>query len=544
MRIRKKLIVLHTTFSLVLAAILALALRPAVRDVVRDAETHEATTVLSMLLSGSAEGESKSLSEQIERWRERLGDWALVDALDAGAIGLSEDDQSRLRGLARDGLSAQQPLILEGPAQVPVLVAYHEGSGKFVRVSIRLDDARRGVIKLYILATIALLSVYALVAAALEIFVLPQQVYGPIGAMLDADRAVREGREDEQLIPESAIPRDELGEIMRSRNEAILAIRRHEQDLADALNRLEEVASDLKKKNHLLEAARQNLADTGRLASLGMMSAGLAHEMNTPLAVLKGLAEKLGRGGDAGSREIAGPSAATRTSGLTESEAALMRRVVGRLERLSESLLHVARVQPPQTRSTPLRVLIDEAWLLVKMDRRTPRVVFTNGVPEHVVGVCDPDRMLQVFINLLRNAMEACADAPMPPGERATVTVMAEVVERDGGRWASVQIRDNGPGIAAEVMRELFQPFVSTRLDAHGTGLGLAVSEGIVREHGGVIVARNLSPRGSDASVMAGPSARSVSSQASGGAVFEILLPAGEEPKQTAFTALKEGPHS
>lgn len=75
---------------------------------------------------------------------------------------------------------------------------------------------------------------------------------------------------------------------------------------------------------------------------------------------------------------------------------------------------------------------------------------------------------------------------------------------RDGRSWLSLTIADTGPGVDPSILERLFEPFQSTRLDSHGTGLGLAVAEGIVREHGGVLLARN---------------------GASGGAEFEIMLP-------------------
>ena len=488
MRIRKKLIVLHTTFSLALAAILALALRPAVRDVVRDAELHEAGLALAAILSRDPSATPAGFDERIRQWQGLLGPEAAVRVTSAEALGLDAEAASRLRGIAAEGRAAESPLVKDGPQREPVLIAAL-ADDRFVSGSLKLEAARRGVIRLYILTTIALLSVYGLVAGALEIFVLPRNVYEPIGAMLDADQAVQEGREAEQIIPESAIPSDELGEIMRSRNQAILAIRRHERDLGLALSRLEEVAADLKTKNHLLETARQNLADTGRLASLGMMSAGLAHEMNTPLAVLKGLAEKLG------------------TGGLSPEEQALMQRVVGRLERLSDSLLHIARVRPLERRVVALRPLVDEAWTLVRLDKRRPSSTLEVELPTGLTIACDPDRLVQVLVNLLRNAAEASAPRPGASGSGGPVRVVGDLVERDGGRWLSLKVRDQGPGIAPEVLPDLFQPFVSTRLDSHGTGLGLAVSEGIVREHAGLLVARNM---------------------ADGGAEFEVLLPADE----------------
>jgi signal transduction histidine kinase len=86
------------------------------------------------------------------------------------------------------------------------------------------------------------------------------------------------------------------------------------------------------------------------------------------------------------------------------------------------------------------------------------------------------------------------------------VTIGADRSDKDGRHWVSLTISDTGPGIDPAVLPHLFEPFVSTRLDSRGTGLGLAVAEGIVREHGGVILARNRTDRS--------------------GAIFEVLLPA------------------
>jgi two-component system C4-dicarboxylate transport sensor histidine kinase DctB len=218
-----------------------------------------------------------------------------------------------------------------------------------------------------------------------------------------------------------------------------------------------------------------------------MMSAGIAHEINTPLAVVKGLAERLqSRPGHE----------------LTPEESRLMHRVVTRLERLSESLLDYARARPSQARATPLRTLAEEAIQLVKLDRAGERVRTTLDVPPEMNAFCDGDRILQVFVNLLRNAFDALGAHPSEP----TVNFSARTLERDGRAFVAVSIADNGPGISPEILPRLFEPFASTRLDARGTGLGLAVSEGIVREHGGVLVARNRSD--------------------TPGAVFEVLLPA------------------
>lgn len=479
MRIRKKLIFLHTAFSAALATILLVALRPAIAEVVQRAEVAEAEALLRVFVSAA-----DSVLD--------VPDGVSIARGSAAELGVPD----RIAAIARE--SPGVPIdAARADGETRVVASLGDQSEReFLSVSVRIDEARSAVMRLYLFTVVALLGVYALVALSLEVFVLPQQVYGPIRRMQLADLAVRDGRWDEELIPEDAIPADELGQIMRSRNESIRTIRLKERELSRALIELERVAGDLKRKNHLLEAARRNLADADRLASLGMMSAGIAHELNTPLAVLKGLVERLN----------ADPGA-----GTDAAEAALMLRVVGRLERLSESLLDFARVRPPSSRPVAIRDVVEEAATLVRLDRDARDVTIENQVGPHMVVECDPDRMVQVFVNLLRNSTDAVrtrlAAAPEP---RGLVTVEAQIGLRDGASWATITITDNGPGIDPALLTTLFEPFVSTRLDSRGTGLGLAVSEGIVREHGGVVVAGNHPDRR--------------------GAVMEILLPIRSDP--------------
>ncbi len=514
LRVRKKVLFLHTLFSLGLAAVLLVPLRPAITDVVEQAEVNEARAVLRMVLSQLAAG------ERPQDWT-RLVPEGRVRSGSEEELGISAAIASQARA------NAGRPTTSFVRGQEAGAVAFVPGAdgGRFWSVAVRIPEARQAVMQLYLLTAAALLAVYALVAAALELFVLPQHVYGPIDRMLEADLAVHEGNKELELIPEAVIPADELGEIMRSRNGSILALRRHERALAEALAELERVASDLKRKNHLLEAARRNLADADRLASLGMMSAGIAHELNTPLAVLKGLVERLNA--DPGRQ-------------MEPAQAALMLRVVRRLERLGDSLLDFARVRPPETRPVYLRALVDEATTLVRLDRDTSGLDFVNQVSEGLVIECDGDRMMQVMVNLLRNAADAIRggkesaehaggragsqpelpfarageETRPPPATSGRVVVEAESSSRDGQEWVSITVTDSGPGIDADLLSRLFEPFASTRLDAHGTGLGLAVTEGIVKEHGGLILARNRADRA--------------------GAVFEIMLPVHAVPAEPA----------
>lgn len=320
--------------------------------------------------------------------------------------------------------------------------------------------------------------IYLLAVALLELVILPVYVYGPIQRVLDADEATRRGEHGRELIPEELILGDEIGQIMRSRNAVVAELRRHEDELAAALKRLEQVAADLQRKNEMLESH-------DRLVSLGLLSASVAHEINTPLAVLHGSIEKL-------LETVRDPAAQDRL--------ARMRRVTERLRRISEGLLDFAKSRKPGMQRAALRDMVEEAWNLVGIDEKAREVRFENHVPAACAVFGNADRLVQVFVNLLRNALHAVA-----PG--GLVSVEAGAVRLNGRDWIVVRVEDDGPGIPAELLPNIFEAFVTTRLDARGTGLGLAVAEGIVSQHGGTIEASN---------------------RPGGGARLEIRLPAAE----------------
>ncbi len=557
MRIRKKLIVLHTFFSLVLVTLLTLALRPAVSRILERAELHEAKMVAEVSARLLAADPDAALPPTVTRLTPQRASELLRSARIAGAA-VNPSDPAPSTPIATDNepdaaMQGTEVRLADGNLGVVLQVPSSRGqrsSGMSLLATARLDEARDAVIHVYAVLILSLLAVYALIALALEVVVLPRHVYGPIRAILKADQAVRDNRRADELLDEKQIPADELGEIMRSHNRTVTQLRDNEQTLASTMQQLEQTLADLTRKNHLLEMAQRNLADADRLASLGVMSAGLAHEMNTPLAVIKGLTETLGKNGR-----------------LERPEIDLMLRVTARLERLSESLLDFARVRPMSTTLTPLRPLVEEAWTLVKLDRNIGgRIEMINGLPEGdgadsqslfaenattnpdtaaasyrsadplsdppvtpLMAQCDGDRIVQVLVNLFRNACDATLEgrtegattqANGPNSRNATnatpqrwtmdgkprITVTGQRVTRDNAQWTMLLIADEGPGIDPSIASRLFEPFASTRLDSRGTGLGLAVSEGIIREHGGLLQARNRTD------------AR--------GAVFELLLPA------------------
>jgi signal transduction histidine kinase len=306
--------------------------------------------------------------------------------------------------------------------------------------------------------------IYVLAVLALELLIMPLYVYRPLRLMLDADESTRTGDRVHELIPEDQILGDEIGQIMRSRNTTVAELRRREDDL--------------QRKNEMLEMQ-------DRLASLGLMSASVAHELNTPLAVLQGSIEKLSE---------------TATDAHMLERLGRMRRVTERLRKISEGLLEFARPGQGQKEPIAVRPLVEEAWSLVAIDDRAAEVAFVNLVDEEVRMMGDADRLIQVFVNLLRNALNAVH-------ERGRIEVHGHKVRVGARMFAAVRVEDNGPGIPSDILPDIFDAFVTTRLDSKGTGLGLTVTEGIVHQHGGTIAASN---------------------RAGGGACLEVRIPAAE----------------
>ncbi|WP_321474531.1 HAMP domain-containing sensor histidine kinase [uncultured Paludibaculum sp.] len=337
------------------------------------------------------------------------------------------------------------------------------GTNRYYRLTLPLDFYSGMVASVAVGAFAVLGVIYILAVLVLELVIMPRYVYQPLRLLLEADRATREGDREAEIIDESFIPGDEIGQILLSHNVTVRELRKHEDDL---------------------ERAKRNLEAQDRLVSLGLLSASVAHEMNTPLAVLHGSIEKL---------------IETVDDGPAQARLARMVRVTSRLRRISESLLDFARQRRQEMGPVELRPAVDEAWQLVAIDEKAGAVQFTNAIGEGAAVVGNADRLNQVFVNLLRNALNAVPDCG------GVIRAACRPHHIDGGPAFSITVDDNGPGIPAEILPDIFEAFVSTRLDSWGTGLGLTVAEGIVHQHGGTITASNCT---------------------SGGARLEVCLPA------------------
>jgi two-component system NtrC family sensor kinase len=455
--------ILHNLFFLVLGCAVYFSLIPVFEQRVASAKAREISLITQMF------SEARPLL--------RLPGMEIYDYQEGTAAALKIPDEARLL------LDAHPGTIQRDPNEWDSILLKDQRTGLYRRLRVPhefYDEAiRRAKLNLFI----ALGVIYVLAVLALELVVMPQYVYKPLRLMLDADSASRRGDKEHELIDASQIQEDEIGQIMASRNATVTELRQHEADLAQALARLEEVAEDLKRKNYLLETAKKNIADQDRLVSLGLLSASVAHELNTPLAVLHGSIEKL-------METVASPQAQERL--------ARMLRVTQRLRTMSEGLVDFARVRKQDTGPVALRPLIDESWGLVAIDEKASEARFTNLVRREDMVIGNSDRLIQLFVNLLRNALYAIQSG-------GNIAVRSCRLVDNGQPWIIVAVEDDGPGIPPDVLPNIFEAFVTTRLDARGTGLGLTVAEGIAHQHGGEITAGN---------------------RPGGGACLEVRLPA------------------
>lgn len=231
--------------------------------------------------------------------------------------------------------------------------------------------------------------------------------------------------------------------------------------LATAFNRM---ATSLKKSRTELETTFQELAEKEKMAALGQLTAGIAHEIKNPLGIILGSAEV-----------VADPG---RPLVMREKAAQFIIDEVIRLNTTLKEFLAFAKPSPPRTEPLDLNQILDESLLpyRVSMEKNGIRIErdFASPLPH---CQADPNQMRQVFINLINNAVEA-----MPEGGRIRVaTAVVPAGNKKQPEQVCVSISDSGIGIADEHINKVFEPFASFK--DGGTGLGLAIVAQIVKLH-------------------------------------------------------------
>jgi two-component system NtrC family sensor kinase len=278
---------------------------------------------------------------------------------------------------------------------------------------------------------------------------------------------------------------DEVGDLARSFNGMSLQLRSANEEIVKWTKTLEDRVEE---KTTELKRAHEHVLHVERMASIGKMAAVVAHEVNNPLSGILTYAKLLRKWVGTGQAEHDKREETMQCLELIATESR-------RCGDLIHNLLSLSRTAPMNVQWTDLNVVIDRCLLLVRHQLDLAGVELqVNLATDLPLVPCDPAQMEQVFIALIMNAIDA-----MPQG--GTLWLQDRLEDRladdrltnandpltDDAAEIEIKVRDNGTGIAPDVLPHIFEPFMTTKESGRGTGLGLAIARGIMERHEGRI---------------------------------------------------------
>src|SRR5579862_2658321 len=236
------------------------------------------------------------------------------------------------------------------------------------------------------------------------------------------------------------------------------------------------IMEGLRRKDEEMRRFNERLLQTEKLAAIGQLAAGIAHELNTPLASIAGYAEELGeivRGAD----------------GKVVQYTDDIRSQTERCKAITQSLLNFARKSEIRVQAVDVNAVVREAIDYLRFKKRAPELRIETDLGEVPKVQADPGQLLQVFLSILINAADA-----IQGGGRISVRSRA-------GKEVQVVVTDTGAGIPDENLKKVFEPFFTTKDPGQGTGLGLSLSYGIVKQMGGSIDLKSKVGEGTEVTI-------------------------------------------
>lgn len=242
-------------------------------------------------------------------------------------------------------------------------------------------------------------------------------------------------------------------------------------DLSSANQQLQDEIAERIRAERTLRAAQDELVQAGKLAVIGQLSTGIAHELNQPLAAL---------------RTLSGNSVRFLERGDLDTTRTNLERIVQLADRMgciTGQLRTFAHKSSGHLQPVPLCQAIDNALALLesRLTQTNAELRRTCSQPEPI-ALCDANRLEQVLINLIGNALDSMEGQDVP-----CIEIGCERI----GQRARLTVRDYGPGLDADVIQHLFEPFFTTKRAGVGLGLGLTISAGIIRDFGGNLSGAN-----------------------------------------------------
>ena len=301
---------------------------------------------------------------------------------------------------------------------------------------------------------------FALALLVFAYFVLTRLIVRPVEQLVEAADRVASGARSLRVPRSGARELIELGESVQAMTERLI---REEASLILKVEELTQTTTRLKE-------TQAQLVRSERMASVGRLAAGVAHEIGNPIAALMGMQDLLLEG---------------QLSPETQGDfVQRMRRETDRIHAVVRDLLDFARPEqspsPDVASTADVRAVIDDVVALVRPQKAFNGVRIETEVEAGLHARMVAGRLTQVLLNIVLNAGAAVAPSKHP--DRRVV-----VRARGSDGRVRIEVQDNGPGIAREIRDRLFEPFVTTKEVGEGTGLGLAVCRGLVESAGGQV---------------------------------------------------------
>ena len=302
-----------------------------------------------------------------------------------------------------------------------------------------------------------------------------KSIRGPVKEMI----RVMDSAEGKSLAARARVrSHDEIGQLAERLNRMLARIENFNAELAqkvqDATAELARRNEELKRINEELFETQKTLARSERLAIAGQLAAGLAHEIGTPLNSISGHVQLLARqgvGGAAGARRLE-----------------IIERQIDSIVRTVRQLLSWTRQFDLRLEQVDVRQLLEDSLTLSSPALQHRKINVVRSWGRNCPRVyADPGYLQQVFLNLINNSMDA-----MPTGGTLTTRTRFQASEKE----VIIEVEDTGIGIAPDTLQRIFEPMFTTKKMGTGAGLGLAISDQIVRQHRGCIRAESEVGRG------------------------------------------------
>jgi two-component system NtrC family sensor kinase len=312
-----------------------------------------------------------------------------------------------------------------------------------------------------------------LIVAVLSWLFVWREVGQPIKALKKGTEHLSQGNLGYQIEVRS---NDEVGDLAHSFNSMSLQLRAANEEIVTWAKTLEDRVAE---KTRELKSTHDHMLHVEKMASMGKMAAVVAHEVNNPLSGILTYAKLLRKWVGSGQAEHEKREEAMECLELIAAESR-------RCGDLIKNLLSLSRTAPMNVLSTDPHEVIDRSLLLVRHQLELGGIELQLKLAEDLPRVpCDPAQIEQVLLALIMNAIDA-----MPRG--VTLWIETQLTHDE----VEIKVRDDGAGIAPDVLPQIFEPFMTTKENGHGVGLGLAISRGIVERHNGRIEVESQLGRG------------------------------------------------